>query len=917
MSKSNGAPAPTTKFTYPFAVSQADNATVPESESAEMYFKALARAEDGFFPIGANGQWHGGLHFGRETGASLDQHAGVRCIADGEVLAYRIDDEYAVVEYSSRAPARYSTGFVLVRHRLQLPAAPGIDRDRKATAGDDATSEPPAGSSLVFYSLYMHLQNWKAYSNGTGYERPAFWDGMGEYVVGEKARDKEEGLAPGVTGLRVRDASHRPIALLPCGTRMTLGAAVESHPGFHEISGIARGDTVPAGRHTGRVYLPELDRLTTPSATGTVVVLKEPVAIRAGELVGYLGEYQRHTDMNPFAASWASRPLVQIDIFTGDDVEAFIRESRARDVQLDAKQKTILHVRPGARFVQPTEPDIELSVDEAAVCVRSDADARWTKGTRGTIQTVARGTLTGFAPATGAYASGHLFISAVRPDDGSELTLEQYNALPAPDKASYSQRKVLAPAGEDVWLDGQAANASNLIHGPAPAWSDFPLKLANASGPAVSHSRVLRAKSVEATALEADGIRWFRATAGGGPAGTMEGWVREKDHPNVALCSPWAWPGFVLMDAVTLQPKDLYARAIIRDRQATGSEQKQLESLTQNAEQSPLFDSLCAAIDADGKDGITPLELRRALGKPWLAQALSHLVIKHHSEWAGPMDRWDAIDELIPSSRKEDWEQEKGRIRTLQFWDDLRGKSGFPTHRDVQHLHPIAVIANFACSCRFLNVDTFIDTYRTRHGEFGNSSGQQLDAASEEHLRVLIEGIVNYYASAEQEYFIPHVAYMLATARHETLWGGVYFEPRTEGGPRSYFDKYDPVLASTQAHKDRAVRMGNTKEGDGYKYRGRGYVQLTWKVNYQLCGEQLGIDLAKQPDLALEPGYAAGCMIHGMFSGIFTGRAITRYINEGSTDYFNARRVINGTDKAATIQTYAELFEDILEASKC
>ncbi|MCE7031996.1 calcium-binding protein [Lysobacter sp. GX 14042] len=917
MSRSKGAPAPTTKFAYPFAISQADDATVPESESAETYFRALARAEDGFFPIGANGQWHGGLHFGRETGATLDQDAGVRCIADGEVLAYRIDDEYPVVEYSSRAPARYSTGFVLVRHRLQLPAIPRIDRDHKATAGADAASQALAEPSLVFYSLYMHLQNWKAYSTDIGYKRPAFWDGAEEYVVGEKARDNEERLAPGVTGLRVRDASHRPIALLPRGTRLTLGASVGSHAGFHAISGIIRGNTVPAGRHVGRVYLPELDRLTTPSAMGTVVVLKEPAAIMAGELVGHPGEYQRHGDMDPFAASRANRPLVQVDVFTGDDLEAFIGESRARDAQLDAKQKTFLHIRCGARLVQPTAPDIELAVGEAAVCVGSNAGERWAKGTRGTIHTVERSMLTGFTPATRAYADGRLFISAVRPDDGSEITLEQYNALSAANKAGYSYRKVLEPAGEDVWVDGQATNASNPIYGPAFVWSDFPLKLANASDPVVSHSRVLRARSVEATALEADGTRWFRATAGGGSAGTMEGWVREKDHPNVALCSPWAWPGFVLMDAGTLQPKDLYARAIIRDPQATASEQKQLESLTQSAEQSPLFDSLCAAIDADGKDGITPLELRRALGKPWLAQALSHLVIKHHSEWAGPMDRWDAIDELIPSSRREDWEQEKGRIKTLQFWGDIKSKSGFPTQGRVQHLHPIGLIANFACSCRFLNVNTFMDIYRTRHGEFGNSSGKQLDAASEQHLRVLIEGIVNYYASTGQEYFIPHVAYMLATARHETLWRETYFEPRTEGGPHSYFNKYDPVLAGTRAHKDRAVRMGNTKEGDGYKYRGRGYVQLTWKVKYQLCGDHLGIDLAQRPDLALEPEHAAGCMIHGMFSGVFTGRRITRYINEAATDYFNARRVINGTDKAAVIQAYAELFEDILEASRC
>ena len=93
--------------------------------------------------------------------------------------------------------------------------------------------------------------------------------------------------------------------------------------------------------------------------------------------------------------------------------------------------------------------------------------------------------------------------------------------------------------------------------------------------------------------------------------------------------------------------------------------------------------------------------------------------------------------------------------------------------------------------------------------------------------------------------------------------------------------------------------------------------QLTWKFNYRRCGTHLGLDLVGEPDLALEPSVSAGCMLYGMFSGIFTGAKVTRYINRGSKDYFNARWVINGVDKAALIEGYAELFEAILEESKC
>ena len=55
------------------------------------------------------------------------------------------------------------------------------------------------------------------------------------------------------------------------------------------------------------------------------------------------------------------------------------------------------------------------------------------------------------------------------------------------------------------------------------------------------------------------------------------------------------------------------------------------------------------------------------------------------------------------------------------------------------------------------------------------------------------------------------------------------------------------------ANKVYAGRMGNTEDGDGFKYRGRGVLQLTGKDSYIFCGQALKLDLMDNPDLLLEP----------------------------------------------------------------
>lgn len=131
------------------------------------------------------------------------------------------------------------------------------------------------------------------------------------------------------------------------------------------------------------------------------------------------------------------------------------------------------------------------------------------------------------------------------------------------------------------------------------------------------------------------------------------------------------------------------------------------------------------------------------------------------------------------------------------------------------------------------------------------------------------------------------IAYVLATVKHEV---GNTFEPITEKGS----DKY-------------------LKGKPYYPFIGRGYVQLTWRSNYEKFGMLLGIDLVNNPGLANDPETAFKILEIGMTKGLFTGKKLSDYFNDKTTDWFNARRIINGLDSAEKIASYGKQYYEILK----
>ncbi|WP_207388212.1 hypothetical protein [Lichenihabitans psoromatis] len=120
-----------------------------------------------------------------------------------------------------------------------------------------------------------------------------------------------------------------------------------------------------------------------------------------------------------------------------------------------------------------------------------------------------------------------------------------------------------------------------------------------------------------------------------------------------------------------------------------------------------------------------------------------------------------------------------------------------------------------------------------------------------------------------------HLAYALATTFHET---GAKMQPVREGGGEAYL-KAKPY----------------------YPWVGEGLVQVTWEVNARKFG-------ATKPGDCMSWPVALRALFDGMGQGLFTGKKLSDYFNATVNDPVNARRIVNGIDKAEVIAGYHRLF---------
>lgn len=358
------------------------DASAQFADERELYRLLAQREPSGAYLVSRKGMWHGGIHV-TEAGAgqSLDLDAGLRCIADGVLIAFRANKRYLISDSStpSGAPfeALYSTGFALVRHTMEFPP----------------------GTKLTFYSLYMHLMSCDDYANFPKRDKPSYW--TRQWTVTQYARDKPGPsrtgqMADGQQGLRVRKRPKHGdiIGIVPQGASVTIGkkegdwgqvtdlhgaSLYPPNAGGYVEPALAIGCWVYVGQENGG---PVVEEVILDSMLDRVIVTTDQmgsetdaqgggggIPVKAGDLIGHLGRYDSVSQCT------SGTRMAHIEVFCDDSIESFVEQGRTW-IERNGQQKeawvglglpsepTILRIEPGTvlyqqqdkKFVPGAEP---------------------------------------------------------------------------------------------------------------------------------------------------------------------------------------------------------------------------------------------------------------------------------------------------------------------------------------------------------------------------------------------------------------------------------------------------------------------------------------------------------------------------------------------------------------------------------
>ena len=316
---------------------------------SQQYFNHLAGDESARFLFNNSGLWHQGIHLRASKFPSSEFENNKICaIADGKLIAYKVDSEYKSdnESESSKESAVYSTGFFLLKHEVAYPK----------------------DNVLTFYSLYRHTAKLSDYKSG-----------IEEIVGSTKSSDNK---------IVIRDAKNQPLnprVELKNGVTIGVRRHTQTQDKFDELLWYREtkdNKTVehkPKSGEHWRIFnqsyeemqsgpikgLPLLSKHKIDTQADIEVKLDKPIEIKAGEELGLMGEYNQIGE--------SGEKLLHLEVFTYDNIEQFKAKAEAaykQDKEKKGIKDNFLYVARGSQLYSVLKDEVvELEKSKVEIMV--------------------------------------------------------------------------------------------------------------------------------------------------------------------------------------------------------------------------------------------------------------------------------------------------------------------------------------------------------------------------------------------------------------------------------------------------------------------------------------------------------------------------------------------------------------------
>ncbi|XOB63266.1 N-acetylmuramoyl-L-alanine amidase [Campylobacterota bacterium DY0563] len=305
------------KFSYPFK----------KVQSQEKYYDLLEKETHGNYLFSKDGFWHGGIHF-NDSLTEFSASEGIRAIADGELVAFRINDEYLQNDDKEKDnEGLYSNGFFLLKHYFEYPV----------------------GNKLTFFSLYMHTAKKQTYFSkitGNGRNiRVGYSNSSNTIKEHTQEFDKDTNI---ITDGKWDKKTNRTKVLYVEGLDIDLSQTPTIHKtNVDKISEVEYFETI------GKIF--------QQNVFNKVNVLETPIQIKAGDVLGLVGEYNINHGVK--------RDLLHLEVFTGDDVKGFANSAKTayeKDTSKDKPKPTKIKIQSGKIIYEIKEQGVVESSDGTA-----------------------------------------------------------------------------------------------------------------------------------------------------------------------------------------------------------------------------------------------------------------------------------------------------------------------------------------------------------------------------------------------------------------------------------------------------------------------------------------------------------------------------------------------------------------------